>query len=85
MTPIRKDKTADKRLLQLEDWSDTTTNRPFVVATTVLTKPTFCRRVAFAFKTIEEATSAFDALVLGKKTPKDFVRNITDQFLAQYL
>jgi len=85
MNQLRKDKTKDKHLMTLEDWTEHEVSSPFVVAVCLPTKPKFGRRFAFGFDTKEGASKAFDALVLGDMKPKDYIHRLTDQFLAPFL
>ena len=85
MQLLRKDKTPGKNLLTLEDWTEHKVSAPFVVSVFLPTTMKMGRRFAFGFKTQQAASVAFDALVTGDRTPKDYVRLLTDQSLAPLL
>lgn len=85
MQRMQCDKTPNKKILTLEDWTEDSISKPYRVATVVETKPNFGKRIAFGFEKLPEAQAAFDAIVLGLKKPADFKRFLTDQSLAHCL
>ena len=86
MQQLRKDKAAqNKKLITLEDWQEYDNVKPFVVAVVIEIKPGFGKRVSFGFDKQEEASKAFDDLVLGEKKFSDFRKHLNDPFHARYL
>jgi hypothetical protein len=85
MQQLRKDRSKERLPLTLEDWTEHETSFPFIVSAFIKTAPNFGRRFAFGFQKLEAATKAFDALVIGDKTPKDFIYCVTDQSLVPFL
>lgn len=86
MQQLRKDKAAqNKKLITLEDWQDFENVKPFIVAGVIEIKPGFGKRVSFGFDTQEEASKAFDNLVIGEKKFADYRKYLTDPYQARYL
>ena len=85
MQQLRNDRSKGKYPLTLEDWTEHEVSSPFIVSAFIPTTPKFGRRFAFGFKTLDSATKAFDDLVIGSKTPKDFIYCVTDQNLIPFL
>ena len=85
MKVLRKDRTAKKEYLQLEDWTEHKITHPYVVSVAVFVTPTRGKRVAFGFDTQPEADAAFEALMLGTVPLSRYRARLTDRACERYI
>lgn len=87
MKIIRKDRTASlkKELMQLEDWTDFETAKPYVIAVYKDVGAKRPLRIAFEFDDLSKAQTAFDGIMLGASKLNEYKRYLVDAAMERYL